>query len=431
MNIQAPRGTKDILPPDVYLWQEIEQAVHDVARTFGYEEIRLPLFEQLRLFKRSVGEDTDIVSKEMYVFQDRGGEEFALRPELTASTVRAALEHNLITQQGALQRWYYNSAPNFRYEKPQLGRQRQFHQFGTELLGSASPLADADAINFAVAVYRKLGLSSFTVKLNSLASKEVRTNWKEELVSYLSGYEDKLSEESKKRLHTNPIRVLDSKDERDKEIAKNAPLLIDRLEGEDKEHFEGVKSLLTSIGLNYVIDPFLVRGLDYYSRTVFEVTSSDLGSQDALCGGGRYDYLIEQLGGPAVPAVGFASGMERLAIILSKLRSEQYKPTIDAYLVGLNAEARPVLFELANRMRQAKIVTVFDLQDRSMKAQMREANRLGTRFVLLLGETELANSSIVVKRMEDGSQETIALDSVVEYFSGMTLSGVSATITAE
>lgn len=410
MNIQAPRGTKDILPPESYLWQEIEQAVHAVARSFGYEEIRTPAFEQLRLFKRSVGEETDIVSKEMYVFQDRGGEDFALRPELTASTVRAALEHNLITQQGALARLYYNGQPNFRYEKPQLGRQRQFHQFGTELLGSASPLADADTIAFAVAVYKKLGLSNFVVKLNSLASREARAIWRDELVKYLSQHEAKLSEESKRRLLTNPIRVLDSKDRGDREVVKNAPLLIESLSGEDKEHFDELKSLLTSIGLTYEIDPLLVRGLDYYSRTVFELTSSDLGSQDALCGGGRYDYLVEQLGGPAVPAVGFAAGVERLAIILQKMRGEQAQaPPIDAYLVGLNAEARPRLFELAAELRAAGHSVVYDIQDRSMKAQMREANRLKAKQVLILGESELAAGTIAIKDMAIGEQRFVAL----------------------
>lgn len=426
MNIQAPRGTKDILPPEIYLWQEIERAVRDVAASFGYEEIRTPAFEQLRLFKRAVGEETDIVSKEMYVFQDRGGEDFALRPELTASTIRATLEQNLITQQGALQRLYYNSQPNFRYEKPQLGRQRQFHQFGTELLGSLSPMGDADTINFAVSVFRKLGLSNFTVKLNSLASREARAVWRDELIAYLTGHEGSLSAESQKRLRSNPIRVLDSKDKADREIVKNAPLLIDKLEGEDKDHFESVKSLLHSIGLEYTIDPYLVRGLDYYSRTVFEVSSSDLGSQDALCGGGRYDYLVEQLGGPPVPAVGFAAGVERLVIALTKLRQTQPQMKVDAYLIGMTGESRPVLFELANRLREAGFATMFDVQERSMKAQMREANRLGTRRVMILGESELANSTIVIKNMEDSSQETLPMSDVVSYFSAMQSASAAA-----
>lgn len=414
MNIQAPRGTKDILPPESYLWQEIERAVDDIARAFGYEEIRTPIFEQLRLFKRGIGEETDIVSKEMYVFQDRGGEEFALRPEVTASAVRMALEHSLVTQQGSLVRWYYNSAPNFRYEKPQLGRQRQFHQFGTELLGSASPLADADTISFAVAVCRRLGLSNFVVKLNSLASREARAAWRDELVKYLTGHQSRLSQESQRRILTNPIRVLDSKDEGDREVVKDAPLLIDRLEGGDLEHFEAVKSLLTSVGLEYVVDPYLVRGLDYYSRTVFEVTSSDLGSQDSICGGGRYDYLVEQLGGPATPAVGFAAGVERVVLILSKLRENAISaPPVDYYLVGLHADARPALFKIASTLRSHGKSVVYDLQDRSMKAQMREANRLKARRTLIMGEDELRANSIVIKDMQSGEQEIVTIDTIL------------------
>lgn len=404
-NIQAPRGTKDILPAESPRWHEVERAVREVAESFGYDEIRTPMFEQSKLFKRSVGEETDIVSKEMYLFEDKGGEEFALRPELTASVVRASIEHNLITGQAPCARLYYNSAPNFRYEKPQLGRQRQFHQFGTELLGPSSPLADAETILFAISVYRKLGLSQFQVKLNSLASRDARAAWKELLVNYLRGHLSEMSEESRRRTETNPMRVLDSKDERDRAIVQNAPRLLEHLTIEDREHFETLQQLLTNSGISYVIDPYLVRGLDYYSRTVFELTSTDLGSQDALCGGGRYDHLIEQLGGPATPAVGFAAGVERVLIVLEKLRQEHEAAGQDVYIISTIAEGRQKAFILAEQLRAAGLRVTYDLQERSMKAQMREANRIKARFVLILQEDELANASVTVKDMKNSTQE--------------------------
>jgi histidyl-tRNA synthetase len=417
MNIQAPRGTKDVLPEVAPMWHAIERAVAETAVAYGYSEIRTPIFEQSALFKRSVGESSDIVTKEMYLFQDKGGEEFALRPELTASVVRASLENNLITGQAPLARLYYNSAPMFRYEKPQLGRQRQFHQFGTELLGPVGPEADAETILFAMSVYRKLGISNFKVRLNSLASKDARHRWRDELLVYLKQNEGNLSEESVKRMERSPLRVLDSKDERDRKVVANAPLLIDRLEGEDRDHFEAVKSLLTATGVEYFLDPLLVRGLDYYSRTVFELTSSDLGAQDALCGGGRYDELIQLLGGPATPAVGFAAGVERLIVILEKLENRGFsaKP-VSAYFVAQEPEARRVAFEIAERLRSRGVSAMFDVQTRSFKAQMREANRLSAERVVIIGSDELAAGEATVKTMSNGEQARISLKELEREF---------------
>jgi histidyl-tRNA synthetase len=417
MNFRAPRGTKDILPPESYLWKEIERAVDETALLFGYDEIRTPIFEQSSLFKRSVGEETDIVSKEMYLFNDKGGEEMALRPELTASVVRAAIEHNLINQQGAIQRLYYNSAPMFRYERPQMGRQRQFHQFGIEVLGAASPLADLQVIAFAVAIYKKLGFSNFHLRLNTLGSGASRAAWRTKLVEYLNGQKDDLSEYSQRRLEANPLRVLDSKNPIDKAIAQKAPTILEFLDKEDREHFEELQSLLRSAGISYGIDPTLVRGLDYYSRTVFELTSSDLGSQDALCGGGRYDGLVEQLGGPSVPAVGFAAGVERLVIVLQKLRTEITPPPLDCYIVLQANEGVGILIELASTLRQTGLSVVYDLMGRSMKAQMREADKLKARFVLILGADEIAQGEVTLKIMQTGEQKGVKMANIAKELS--------------
>jgi histidyl-tRNA synthetase len=413
MNIQAPRGTKDILPGESWKWQEIERAVAKIAGLYAYEEIRTPAFEHAKLFKRSIGEETDVVAKEMYLFSDKGGEEFALRPELTAPVVRAAIEHSLITGQAPCSRLYYNNSSAFRYEKPQLGRQRQFHQFGTELLGPAGAEADAETIAFAIAIFKELGMIGFEVRINSLASREARTIWKEKLVTYLREHINELSEESKKRTETNPMRVLDSKDRGDRTVVENAPILLEHLTEEDRAHFEQVQSLLKSSEIAYSIDPFLVRGLDYYSRTVFEVTSDALGAQDSLCGGGRYDYLVEQLDGPATPAVGFAAGVERVLIVLDKLRGEVGEPgRVDAYVIAPSPAGRAQAFQLAQRLRARGSRVSMDLQQRSFKAQMREANRLKASEVYILGDDELAAGEVTKKNMAEGSQERIALAAI-------------------
>ncbi len=416
--IQSPRGTKDILPDEAAKWRAIEQAVDEVALIFGYGEIRTPAFEQVRLFKRAVGEETDIVSKEMFLLHSRGeDEEFALRPELTAGVVRAAIEHGLLTGQSDCLRFYYNRAANFRYEKPQKGRQRQFHQFGTELLGPASPLADAETIVFAIAVYRKLGLSNFRVRLNSLASPDAREIWKKILVEHLRANFDKLSDESKRRTEINPMRVLDSKDERDREVIERAPILLDHLSQDDRAHFEQLQELLRVSGINYSVDPLLVRGLNYYTRTVFEITSSDLGAQDALCGGGRYDNLVEQLGGPATPAIGFAAGFERLIIALEGRKEDNSaafaaiaKPIL--YVVSQGALASFKSLEVLSNVRASGISATIDLSSRSMKAQMREANRLGATFAYIIGERELAEGAGTLKNMQTGEQKPVAFDHV-------------------
>jgi histidyl-tRNA synthetase len=409
--IQAPRGTKDVLPEEAVKWRVVEQAVHEVGRLFGYGEIRTPSFENLRLFKRAVGEETDIISKEMYLLQPRGDEkeEFALRPELTAPVVRAAIEHGMLTGQSDCVRLYYCSAPNFRYEKPQLGRFRQHHQFGTELLGPASPLADAETISFAISVFRKLGLSNFRVRLNSLGSKESREAWKSVLVPYLRDHISKLSKDSQRRTETNPLRVLDSKAPEDQEIIRNAPKIRDYLNEEERDYVNDVRTLVNHVLGSTVIaveDPLLVRGIDYYSGIVFEVTSSDLGAQDALCGGGRYNYLVDQLGGPSTPAIGFGAGVERLLIALGDtlkpdtLLPEKEQFNITIYLVANTTAERNYASFAAYDLRVAGIRAVPDLSLRSIKAQMREANRMGARYTLFFKGDEIA-----LKDMSSGEQE--------------------------
>ena len=407
-----------MLPSDAARWHAIEHAVAEVAEAFGYGEIRTPMFEVARLFKRSVGEETDIVSKEMYLFADKGGEEFALRPELTAPVVRAAIEHSLITGQTDCSRLYYNSAPSFRYEKPQLGRFRQFHQFGMELLGPASPLADAETISFAISVYRKLGIKNFRVRLNSLASTAARNEWKTVLVPYLRQNVGMMSKDSQRRTETNPMRVLDSKAPEDQEIIRNAPIILDYLSSEDKDHFESLQEALRSIGVDFIVDPMLVRGFDYYTRTVFELTSSDLGSQDALCGGGRYDNLIEQLGGPSTPAVGFGAGVERLLIVLEKLSAEiNIRPQIRIYVVAQSVAARNKAFEITGKLRASGVGSVCDLNNRSMKAQMRDANREGAKYVYIIGDSELIEGSGSLKNMQIGEQRQIRFEQIVSEMS--------------
>jgi histidyl-tRNA synthetase len=413
--VRALRGMKDMLPEDAGKWQEIRRAVDDIASLFGYGEIRTPLLEEARLFKRSVGEETDIVSKEMYEFTDKGGEEISLRPELTAPVIRAAIEHGMLTGQSDCVRLYYNGAPNFRYEKPQLGRLRQHHQFGTELLGPAGPMADAETITFAISIFRRLGLKTFRVRLNSLASSEARIAWKNILVPYLREHFSELSKESQHRTAVNPMRVLDSKAPEDQKVIRNAPVILDYLSVEDKAHFEELQSLLRAANIEFSIDPLLVRGLDYYTRTVFEITSPDLGSQDALCGGGRYDHLIEQLGGSPTPAVGFGAGIERALLALEKLRGPQTNTrpvTLFAIMLGEPAQRKG--FEIASTLRAANIDCLLDLNARSMKAQMREANKANAKLVYIIGESELAEGAGILKEMQTGEQTKISFDKIVE-----------------
>lgn len=409
--IKAITGTKDILPSEISKWYFLEAIVKKKLSNFNYKEIRTPIFENTTLFARGIGEGTDIVSKEMYTFLDRSGESITLRPELTASVVRAFIEHSLEKKQ-SLNKFFY-IGPMFRQERPQAGRYRQFHQFGAEALGSNDPLLDAEMIIIAYDILSELGLKNLEVKINSLGVPSEREVYKNELKEYLKNHFSKLSEESKKRFNTNVLRIFDSKDERDIEIMKKAPLLINYLNEESLNHFEVVKSTLKNAKINFVVDSSLVRGLDYYTHTTFEIVSGSVGSQSALCGGGRYNGLIKELGGSDLPGVGFAAGMERILLACENeniLNLPEDK--IDLYIVTLDKSKSDISYKIAVELRRKNKIVELDYLSRSVKAQMREANKFNAKFVLFVGGEELNNNEVILKNMIDGTQENISLSDI-------------------
>jgi histidyl-tRNA synthetase len=411
--LKAITGTKDILPSEVKKWKYLETLVEDIFTSYNYKEIRTPIFEETALFARSIGEETDIVGKEMYTFIDKGETSLTLKPEMTASVVRAFVEHSLGKQQ-SLNKLFYIS-PMFRQERPQAGRQRQFHQFGGEALGSTSPMLDAELIIIAYSILSKLGLKDLAVKINSLGVPSSRENYKKLLREFLNDSKNKLSEDSRKRLDQNILRIFDSKVESDQELLKNAPVLIDYIDEESREHFEVVKTLLNQFNVPFEIDPKLVRGLDYYTKTTFEIISGKVGSQSALCGGGRYDLLVEQIGGEPTPGVGFAAGIER---ILLACENEQalnlLGENIDLYIIRLDKNLSSKVFDLALNFRKNGLVVDYDYLDRSVKAQMREANKYNARFVLFVGGDEFLAGKLNVKNMGTGDQKLIGLDDYAE-----------------
>lgn len=409
--IKAIRGTKDILPSEISRWYHLEQIVKQTFANFNFKEIRTPVFEETTLFARSIGEETDIVSKEMYTFTDKGDTSITLKPEMTAGVVRSFIEHSLSGQQPLTKLFYIS--PMFRQERPQAGRLRQFHQFGGEALGSSSPLLDAEMIQIAFDILKSLGLKDLTVKINSLGVPESREEYKKLLRDFLLNKKDKLSEDSRKRFDLNILRIFDSKVESDQELLEGAPLLVDHLDEESKDHFEVVKEVLTKIDIPFEVDPKLVRGLDYYTKTTFEVISGKVGSQSALLGGGRYDLLAEQLGGKATPAVGFAAGMERILLACESENSFSIPgDSIDLYIVRIDDEREMFVSETASKLRRSGLKVDYDYMKRSVKAQMREANKSNARFVLFIGGDEFKNGIANLKNMENGEQKTIQLDSL-------------------
>ncbi len=412
--IQAIRGTKDLLPAAAPYKQFAEEQFKKISARYGFEEIRTPAFEKTELFARGVGEETDIVNKEMYSFEDRGGESVTLRPEGTAPIVRSVIENKLLQQGQALKIWY--AGPYFRYERPQKGRLRQFHQYGAELIGSANPESDAETILLANAVITSLGIKDYKFLLNTLGSSGSRTAYRDALVEYLSARKNELSEDSRRRLEKNPLRVLDSKDKNDVEIVENAPLILDYLDEESSAHFEKVKELLEESGMTYEIAPRLVRGLDYYNHTVFEFQHEALGAQDSFGGGGRYNELFRQLGGKETPAIGFALGIERMLLILEETGG---LPAIDtspaAYIVTTNPDLFGQSQKIAEGLRMKGLKILLDVQRRSVKAQFREANKLNSAYTIVIGEDELKNDMVVVKKMSDGSQSEVQLSRLEEY----------------
>jgi len=414
--MKAITGTRDIFPDEIPKWNYLQSIVESVFTNYNYKEIRTPIFELTTLFARSIGEATDIVGKEMYTFLDRSGESITLRPEMTAGVVRAFIEHSIDKKQN-LNKFFY-SGPMFRQERPQAGRFRQFHQFGAEALGSNDPLLDAEMIIMAYDIFSLLGLKNLLVKINSLGIPSTRENYKNTLRKYIKPHLEKLTSESKKRFHTNILRLFDSKEKNDQKIMENAPLLIEYLDEESLQHFEKVKQALLSARVPFEIDARLVRGLDYYTDTTFEVVSGSVGSQSALCGGGRYNLLVKELGGGEIPGVGFAAGMERILLACENENSftlEEKK--LDLFIVALEKGLEKVAYQSAVNFRRKGLAVDLDYQNRSVKAQMREANRVNARFVLLVGGDEFTKGEIVLKNMSNGEQQSFAKDDFEKIFS--------------
>ena len=407
--IKAITGTKDILPFEIPQWKLLEAIIQEVFKVFNYKEIRTPVFEETALFSRGIGEETDIVGKEMYTFLDRSETSITLKPEMTASVVRAFIEHSLGKKQ-SLNKLYYLS-PMFRQERPQAGRLRQFHQFGAEAIGSISPLLDVEMIQMPYVILKRLGLINLNVKINSLGTPDSRELYKNQLRIFLVDKKDKLSEDSRIRLEKNVLRIFDSKAENDQEILANAPLLFDYIDAESKNDFEEVKNNLSEIGIPYEVDPRLVRGLDYYTKTTFEIASSSVGSQNALCGGGRYDLLVEELGGSPTPGVGFAAGIER--ILLACENENILNPPveeIDVFIVTFDKNLSDDIFKIASTLRNKGFNVEFDYLKRSIKAQMREANKLKSRIVLFVGGKEYKDGHFKLKDMKSGEEQLIPID---------------------
>lgn len=405
-------GMVDILPGEVEKWRALESIIHEEAARFNFEEIRTPILEQTELIKRGVGQLTDIVTKEIFAFT-KGDSNYVLRPELTAPVVRAFVQHHL-AQRGGTQKLYY-IGPMFRAERPQKGRQRQFHQFGVEVLGTNEPIADVECISFMMRIYERIGIKNFTLKLNSVGDPESREQYKTVLKEYLKPNFDALSELSQKRFETNPMRILDSKEPEDQDFIKNAPVIGDYLNEESAQHFKQVCAYLSARGIQYVIDPLLVRGMDYYTRTAFELKSPDLGSQDALAGGGRYDLLVEEVGGLPTPAVGFAAGIERLLIACEELNIELAPPKkVNLYLVTLGDNAREWAIKAITQFRVSGISAAMAYQGRSMKAQMKDANRENAQFTLIAGDNELESGKFTLRNMNEGTEESLTIQEIIE-----------------
>ncbi len=405
-------GMTDLLPGEIEQWQALESLIHETARRYHFQEIRTPVMEQTELIARGVGQLTDIVSKEMFTF-DRGEDHYVLRPEGTAPVARAYVQNHL-AQRGGTQRLYY-IGPFFRAERPQKGRQRQFHQFGAELIGSSSAIADVEIIAFMTAVYRQIGIKNTTLKLNSVGDPASRDAYRNALHDYFRPLSDKLSEISRNRLDTNPMRILDSKEDQDQPLKADAPKITDYLSEKSREHFDTVKELLDRLDIPYEMDPFLVRGLDYYTETAFELVSPDLGSQDALGGGGRYDLLIEEVGGQPTPAVGFACGIERLMIACEALGITLAHPTgPDIYFVTRGEEAARWALEKMPELRNCGLVCTMDYSGRSLKAQMKDANRQQARFAVIIGEQELQENLFTLRDMVKSEEYQVTSDDIAD-----------------
>ncbi|MFS8905140.1 histidine--tRNA ligase [Synechococcus sp. O70.2] len=411
--IHAVRGTRDILPQEVRLWQQVEASAREILGRANYQEIRTPILELTELFARSIGSATDVVGKEMFSFSTRGEQEVSLRPENTAGVVRAYIQHGL-QMAGDVQRLWY-CGPMFRYERPQAGRQRQFHQLGVELLGSRDPRADAEVIALAWDLLRAVGAENLTLRLNSLGDPQDRLAYRQALVDYLTPLKEELDPDSQERLGRNPLRILDSKDPHTCAIVEKAPKLPDYLSADSRAFFEQVQAHLKALDIPYELDPYLVRGLDYYTHTAFEIVSPELGSQSTVCGGGRYDGLVEELGGPPTPAVGWAIGMERLVLLLQKKQLEGVARPLDVYVISRGAKAEAQSLQVAQALRQAGFCTELDLSGSPFSKQFKRASRSGATWAVVLGDAEAVAGEVQLKHLPTGQQQTLLQAELVKY----------------
>ncbi|MBC7822957.1 MAG: histidine--tRNA ligase [Candidatus Parcubacteria bacterium] len=410
-SIQASRGTRDILPDEVGYWQRVEAIARDILTRAAYREIRTPIFEQTTLFERGVGEATDVVSKEMYTFQDRGDRSLTLRPEGTAGVARSYIDHNLSAQGGVQRLWYVGAM--FRYERPQAGRQRQFHQLGVEVLGSADFRADAEAIALATEILQTLGLKDLRLDLNSIGDSSDRQKYREALVAYLTPFKEELDADSQDRLTRNPLRILDSKDPRTQTILDQAPSILDYLSPDSQRRFDRVQQLLSDLGIACNVNSRLVRGLDYYTHTVFEIQSDDLGAQATVCAGGRYDGLVAELGGAETPAVGWAMGLERLILLLQQIQPATPSP-VDFYIVSRGEKAESQALTLAQSLRRSGFITELDLSGSAFGKQFKRADRSDAVACLILGDTEAETKTVQLKWLRSGEQTAIEQTALLE-----------------
>lgn len=413
MAIQRPKGTQDLLPETIEQWHYLEETIRAVCRDYGYEEIRTPIFEATELFQRGVGQTTDIVKKEMYTFLDKGDRSMTLRPEGTASVCRAYVENKLYGQPLPIKLYYVG--PMFRYERPQSGRFRQFHQFGVEVLGADQPMVDAEVINLVWSFYQRLGLVGLEVHLNSVGCPTCRATHREELQKFLSTMKGKLCNDCQERFERNPLRILDCKNPDCQAVTEGAPTTLDTLCGDCSSHFEKVQSLLAAAGVVYRVNPRLVRGLDYYTKTAFEVMVEEIGAQSAICGGGRYDGLVEEIEGPPTPGIGFAMGLERvLAALQVQAKFPEKKPKLFAMLIALGEKAQNEGFSIMGSLRARGVPVSMDLLGRSLKAQLKAANREGAEFALILGDAELERHVLLLRDLTSGDQIEVPLNEVVD-----------------
>ncbi len=413
--IKAPRGTHDVLPAEVYKWQAVEKKIRELCKDFAYAEIRTPMFEHTELFERGVGETTDVVQKEMYTFLDKGDRSITLRPEGTSPVVRSFVENSLYALPQPTKLYYISDC--FRYEKPQAGRLRAFHQFGVEVFGAEGAQIDAEVISMAMMLFKRFGITGIELNINSIGCPACRKVYNEALKEYFKPHLDDLCETCRGRYEKNPLRILDCKSPECKEIYNSAPVLLDHICPDCLEHFEQLKKYLDVMGIKYSVDPTIVRGLDYYTKTVFEIVSKNIGAQGTVCGGGRYNGLVSELSGPEVPGVGFGLGIERLLLTLDNLGIElENDNKVDVFVASIGENADIFVQKLVYDLRSAGVKAERDYLGRSVKAQMKYANKTGAHFSFVLGDDDILSNKAIVKNMETGEQEEVSLDKICEYF---------------